>query len=319
MTNKLRVIFAGTPDFALPTLSCLLTARFNVVAVVTQPDRPKGRGRKLTAPPVKQLAQSHDIHVLQPTTVTGDLVDEIRQLEPDVMVVVAFGLILPPHLLDVPQYGCINVHASLLPRWRGAAPIARAIAAGDRETGVTIMQMDAGLDTGPMLSQVKCPIESSDTADILAKRLAELGALELQNTLQALPESLSNAQLQDDRQATYAAKLSVAEAMLDWRQSAIELVRKIHACNPWPSARTQYENTKLKIWRAEVCSLTESSHEPGEVVESNRHGIVVGAGQDAVRILHLQRDGKRAMSAGDFIAGFQVPVGSKFGQLENMN
>ncbi len=308
----LRVIFAGTPEFALPSLQHLVEHDFQIISVLTQPDRPKGRGRKLSAPPVKQFAELHNFEVIQPERITTELIEELARLKPDVMVVVAFGLILPPALLDLPRFGCINVHASLLPRWRGAAPIARAIEAGDSKTGVTIMHMDSGLDTGPMLSRVECPIESDATTASLHDHLAELGAPELLKVLNQLPGCLDNAAPQNECDATYAAKLHVTEAAIDWQTPAAELVRKIHALNPWPIARTVYQDLNLRIWQVEECATLLSAIVPGEVIESNRQGIVVGTGQGAVRILCLQREGKRKMSAADFLSGCAVQVGSKF-------
>ncbi len=310
---KPRVIFAGTPEFALPSLRRLLEQDFQVVSVLTQPDRHQGRGRKLTAPPVKQLASAKNIPVLQTERISKETIAQLKEYEPDVMIVVAFGLILPRELLKLPRLGCINVHASLLPRWRGAAPIARAIESGDSKTGITIMQMDSGLDTGAMLSQSEINIEPGDTTSILQEKLAEIGALELIKVLGSLPKYQQNAIQQVERLSTYAAKLSVAESLIDWQLPAFEIVRKIHACNPWPIARTQFGDMTLRIWSAEVCSPDAVANQAGGVIESNaRCGIVVGAGQNAVRILNLQREGKKRMRAADFLSGCPVPPGSIF-------
>ncbi len=309
---KLRVIFAGTPEFALPTLQGLVRSEFDVVAALTQPDRPKGRGRRLTAPPVKQFAEEQGLSLLQTGRITADLIDEAASLKPDVIVVVAFGMLLPPDLLALPRYCCINVHASLLPRWRGAAPVARAIEAGDCRTGATIMQMDAGLDTGPILSQAECPIESRDNAAALQEKLASLGARQLLKTLGSLPYSLQNATPQDDAQATYAAKLTAAESFIDWQLPAVEIVRKVQAYNPWPMARTYCRGVGLRIWTAEHCLCDTSGFAAGEVIESSARGIVVSAGQGAVRILSLQREGRRQMRAQDFLSGFPIASGSMF-------
>jgi len=308
----LRVIFAGTPEFALPTLQRLIDHDVDLKAVMTQPDRPKGRGRKLTASPVKQLAVAHSIDVLQPERITDDWVAQVRELHPDVVLVVAYGLILPTAFLEVPGFGCINVHASLLPRWRGAAPVARAVEAGDSHTGVTIMQMNAGLDQGPILSRAVCPIEVHDTTQTLQEKLAELGATQLLNVLERVPDILHDAVPQDDSQAVYAAKLSVVEARIDWCRPAIEIVNQINAFNPWPIARTRYQNINLRLWKAEQSCISTPGVGVGEVVESNARGIVVGAGHNAVRIVCLQREGKRAMRAADFLSGCPVAVGSVF-------
>lgn len=309
----LRVIFAGTPEFALPSLQCLANSNTNIVAVITQPDRPKGRGRKLTPSPVKQFADVHGYKILQPQTFSSDLIKKIANLEPDVMIVVAFGLILPVDLLQLPKYGCINVHASLLPRWRGAAPVARAIEAGDVKTGITIMQMDAGLDTGPMLSRVELSIEAGDTTASLQTRLATIGSVELIKVLKSLPDYLQNATAQDESQATYAAKLNISQSRIDWSLPAIDIVRKIHAFNPRPIARTEIETSRLRIWTAEHYPYSKDSQVPGEVIQSSSRSLVVCAGKNAVRILSLQREGKKRMEVTNFLAGFPIQAGSILG------
>ena len=311
--NNLRAVFAGTPEFALPSLQSLVESDVEVVAVLTQPDRPKGRGRKLTAPPVKLFCEDQGIRVLQTHRITDELIEELDCLAPDVMVVVAFGLLLPAELLQLPKYGCINVHASLLPKWRGAAPVARAIEAGDNRTGVTIMQMDVGLDTGPMLSQIECAIQSDDTTETLQQKLAVLGAQELLKTLKTLPLKLKKSSPQMDSLASYAAKLTVAESFIDWNLSANEIVRKVRAYNPWPIARTVYQGMGIRIWSAHVSTHTGITT-PGEVIECTSRGVIVGAGHDAVNILCLQRDGKKRMRVQDFLSGFPISPGSIFGQ-----
>ncbi len=316
---KLRVMFAGTPDFSLPCLRDLVDGDYEVVAVLTQPDRPSGRGRKLRPSPVNRFARQHRLRILQPKRLSAELIAEIESLRPDVMVVVAFGMILPPRLLAVPRYGCINVHASLLPRWRGAAPIARAIEAGDDRTGVTIMQMDAGLDTGPILSSCECAIEPCDTAARLQVRLAELGAKQLRRTLESLPAHLRNARAQRQEQATYAAKLTVSESAIDWRLPAIDIVRKIHAFNPWPVARAEYQNMTLRIWLAECAPTDADGFAAGEIIESAARGIVVAAGQGALRILCLQREGKKKLSPRDFLSGCPLLPGARFGMRHTAN
>ncbi len=310
--NNLRVIFAGTPEFALPSLQSLVESDVEVVAVLTQPDRPKGRGRKLTAPPVKLFCEDHGFQVLQTHRITDELIDELDSFAPDVMVVVAFGLLLPVELLQLPKYGCINVHASLLPKWRGAAPVARAIEAGDSKTGVTIMHMDVGLDTGPMLSQVECAIQLDDTTETLQQKLAVLGAQELLETLNELPRKLKESSPQTDSLASYAAKLTVAESFIDWKLSADEIVRKVRAYNPWPIARTIYQEVGIRIWSAQVTTHTEITS-PGQVIESTSRGVIVGTGRDAVKILSLQRDGKKRMRVQEFLSGFPILPGSTFG------
>lgn len=310
--NNLRVIFAGTPEFALPSLQSLVESDVEVVAVLTQPDRPKGRGRKLTAPPVKLFCEDHGIQVLQTDRITDELIDELDSFTPDVMVVVAFGLLLPVELLQLPKYGCINVHASLLPKWRGAAPVARAIEAGDSKTGVTIMHMDVGLDTGPILSQVECAIQPDDTAETLQQKLAVLGAQQLLNTLNALPLKLKESSPQTDSLASYAAKLTVTESFIDWNLSADEIVRKVRAYNPWPIARTIYQGMGIRIWSAQVTTHTEITS-PGKVIESTSRGVIVGTGHNAVNILSLQRDGKKRMRVQEFLSGFPISPGSIFG------
>ena len=309
--NNLRAIFAGTPEFALPSLQSLVKSDVEVVAVLTQPDRPKGRGRKLTAPPVKLFCEDQGIQVLQTHRITGELIDELNGLAPDVMVVVAFGLLLPIELLQLPRYGCINVHASLLPKWRGAAPVARAIEAGDSKTGVTIMHMDVGLDTGPMLSQVECAIQMDDTTQTLQQKLAVLGAQELMETLNTLPLKLKESSPQMDSLASYAAKLTVAESIIDWNQSADEIVRKVRAYNPWPIAKTNYQGMGIRIWSAQVSTHTGIAT-PGKVIECTSRGVIVGAGHDAVNILCLQRDGKKRMRVQEFLSGFPISLGSTF-------
>ncbi|MDO7667725.1 MAG: methionyl-tRNA formyltransferase, partial [Pseudomonadota bacterium] len=255
----MRIIFAGTPDFAAETLKALLSTNHEICAVYTQPDRPSGRGRKLTASPVKQLALEHDIPVEQPLNFKEDEAKQIlANYQADLMIVVAYGLLLPPSVLDTPSLGCINVHASLLPRWRGAAPIQRAILAGDTETGVCIMQMEAGLDTGPVLSRASCPINIDDTAQTLHDRLAVLGADTLLAALPNIVELQSKAQAQNDELTCYAAKLLKPEAEIDWQQSADQLVRQIQAFNPWPVAQTNWQDQVFRIWSASLVNEKSS-------------------------------------------------------------
>ncbi|MCP4701004.1 MAG: methionyl-tRNA formyltransferase [Gammaproteobacteria bacterium] len=298
--NKRRIIFMGTPEFAVPALTALLNAGHKVCAVYTQPDRPAGRGRKLRASAVKTLALRHDLPVYQPKTLKDPQAQaEMAGLQPDLMVVAAYGLILPQAVLDIPSLGCINVHASLLPRWRGAAPIHRALLAGDENTGISIMQVDAGLDSGPVLLQEKCPILADDTGQSLHDRMAELGAKTLVRALEQLPRLIP--QPQDNSQATYAHKLEKAEAKLDWLRPAQELERQVRAFNSWPVAQTVLNGITLRVWQAKVAD-TQTSHAPGSIVHCDKHGIdVAAAGKSVLRLLQVQRPGGCPVAAGDFI------------------
>ena len=301
MPEPLKVIFAGTPDFAARALEALLTTDHRLVAVYTQPDRPAGRGRKVQFSPVKQLALDHGIEVRQPKTLKDAAAQqELADLDADLMVVVAYGLLLPQAVLDAPRLGCINIHASLLPRWRGAAPIQRAILAGDRETGVTIMQMEAGLDTGPMLTVLKTPIHEGETGGSLHDRLAELGAEALLASLPGLRDGSLGAEPQDDALANYANKLDKQEARIDWRQSAEQIDRQVRAFNPWPVAQCLYGDKAMRIWSSE-CLAGGDNGSPGQVVETGKSFIDVATGEGVLRIIELQMPGKRAMSAGDFL------------------
>lgn len=309
----MRIIFAGTPDFAAETLKALLNSEHEICAVYTQPDRPAGRGRKLTPSPVKQLAQEHDIPVEQPLNFKSeDSVATLAAYEADLMVVVAYGLLLPQNVLDTPKLGCINVHASLLPRWRGAAPIQRAILAGDKETGVGIMKMEAGLDTGPVLLEARCPIYNSDTAQILHDRLAELGANTLLESLIDIEAKLANAKPQDDSQTTYASKLDKKEAAIDWQQPAEQILRQINAFNPWPVAQTSWRGDTMRIWLAELSDISKTA-EPGTVIHVTKQGIDIATGNGALRIIQLQVPGKRAMQVQDFLNANSIDIGEHLG------
>jgi len=297
----LRLIFAGTPDFAAEALHALIRSPHEIVAVYTQPDRPAGRGRKLTPSPVKQLALQHQLTVLQPVSLkTAEAAAQLRALDADVMVVAAYGLLLPPEVLGIPHYGCLNIHASLLPRWRGAAPIQRAILAGDSETGITIMQMDKGLDTGAMLLKLTCPITGKDTAASLHDRLATLGAEAIITALDQLPSLTATPQ--DDREATYAAKLTKQEAVIDWHRPAEELDRQIRAFNPWPVAQTRVNGQTLRIWSAQ--SLTDKANvPPGTVIGCDKQGIDIACGEGVLRLTWLQPAGSKPMDVAAFLNG----------------
>jgi methionyl-tRNA formyltransferase len=302
VSRSLRIIFAGTPDFAVPVLQALIESPHRVVAVYTRPDRPAGRGRKLRAGPVKQLAQAHDLPVRQPHGLKDAGVQrELAQFEADIMVVVAYGLLLPPEVLAIPRLGCVNVHASLLPRWRGAAPIQRAILAGDETTGVTIMQMDAGLDTGDMLASARCDIGPQDTARTLHDRLAELGARLLLQTLEQIAAGEQLPVAQNDEKATYAAKLDKSEAWLDWRRPAVSLARQVCAFNPWPVAQTTLDGMTVRIWEACATSADCQGYTPGCVIRTDKQGIEVATGEGVLRITQIQLPGKRCMHVADVL------------------
>ena len=302
----MKIVFAGTPAFSVPSLQALLDSSHTVVAVYTQPDRPAGRGRRATASPVKQLANEAGVPVRQPATLKST--DEQRQLAdlaPDLMVVVAYGVILPAAILAVPRLGCVNVHASLLPRWRGAAPIQRAILAGDSETGVCLMQMDAGLDTGPVLACRSTPILAGDTGSALHDRLAMLGGELLAAELASIEAGRLQAQPQDDARATYAHKLEKREARIDWEADAEQLARLVRAFNAWPVAETRLDGQQLRIWDA-VPVHRSASALPGTVLSADRDGIVVACGQGALRLLTLQLPGGRPVTASDFVNAHDI-------------
>lgn len=301
MSTSLRIIFAGTPDFAARHLDALLSSGHQVVGVFTQPDRPAGRGKKLMPSPVKVLAEEHGLPVFQPASLRPQENQQlVAELNADVMVVVAYGLILPKAVLEMPRLGCINVHGSLLPRWRGAAPIQRSLWAGDANTGVTIMQMDVGLDTGDMLYKLSCPIAANDTSATLYDKLAELGPKGLIDTLQQLADNTTRPEVQDEALVTYAEKLSKEEARLDWSLSAAQLERCIRAFNPWPMSWLEIDGQPVKVWQASVIA-GQSTAAPGTIIDASKQGIQVATVEGILNLESLQPAGKKAMSAQDLL------------------
>ncbi len=301
MTQPLNIIFAGTPEFAALHLQALIDSVHNVVAVYTQPDKPAGRGKKLQSSAVKQLAISHDIPCYQPPSLkTADAQAELMAIDADIMVVVAYGLILPKAVLDFPRLGCINVHGSLLPRWRGAAPIQRAIWAGDEETGVTIMQMDEGLDTGAMLHKSSLTIAADDTSKTLYSKLASTGPSALLNALDEI-ETLQP-EVQNNELANYAEKLSKAEALINWQDTSEQLSRNVRAFNPWPVSHFNHDEQAIKVWQASVVQSTQE-RSPGTVLEINNEQIIVATSVNALALEILQLPGKKAMPVRDILNG----------------
>ncbi|MDD1506079.1 methionyl-tRNA formyltransferase [Pseudomonas sp. CNPSo 3701] len=297
MTEALRIVFAGTPEFAAAHLKALLDTPHQIVAVYTQPDRPAGRGQKLMPSPVKQLAVENAIPVLQPPSLKDAATQaELAALQPDLLVVVAYGLILPQAVLDIPRFGCINSHASLLPRWRGAAPIQRAVQAGDAESGVTVMQMEAGLDTGPMLLKVRTPITAEDTGGSLHDRLAELGPPAVIEAIAGLASGTLMGEVQDDAQANYAHKLNKDEARIDWSRPADELERLIRAFNPWPICHSTLNEAPLKVLAGRT---GEGQGQPGEILAASKDGLTVACGSGALLLTRLQLPGGKALNFSD--------------------
>lgn len=299
--KSLKIIFAGTPDFAAKHLQALLNSSHQVIGVFTQPDKPAGRGNKLTASPVKQLALQNNLPVYQPISLKDSANQQIiADLNADIMIVVAYGLILPQTVLDMPKYGCLNVHGSLLPRWRGAAPIQRACWAGDTETGITIMQMDVGLDTGDMLYKEKCHIEDDDTSATLYNKLAQIGPDALLKTLMLIIEGKANPEKQNESQVTYATKLSKQEAKLNWNLTATQLERCIRAFNPWPVSYFEINGELIKVWQANVISET-TDKTPGTILRADKSGIQIATQDGVINMTLLQPAGKKPMSAQDFL------------------
>lgn len=308
----MRIIFAGTPDFAVPALQALLDSEHEIRAVYTQPDRPAGRGRKLTPSPVKALALTAGLPVYQPENFkeTPDL-EQLKAFDADLMVVVAYGLILPQAVIDTPHLGCINIHGSLLPRWRGAAPIHRAIMAGDTETGITIMRIVKKLDAGDMLHKEICPIGEYDTSSDLHDKLAQMGAIGLINVLTQICNGTVNAEPQDEALVTYAHKLEKAEAVLDWSKSALELDRQIRGLNAWPVAQTLYRSAVLRVWRAIILD-SAIKLSPGEIHSDGKHHLDVGTGDGVLRLLELQLPGGKRIETSAFLNAHSV-VGIRLG------
>ena len=302
----MKIIFAGTPEFAVPALQMLIDSAHEVCAVYTQPDRPAGRGRKLKTGPVKELALQANIPVYQPLTLKSeeDLL-QLRDFDADLLVVIAYGLILTPKVLDIPKLGCINVHASLLPRWRGAAPIQRSLMAGDKKTGITIMQLVLQLDAGDMLRKEECTIGDQETASQLHDRLAVLGAEALTKVLPEIESGTVNPEKQDETLVTYAKKLEKGEAVLDWSQSAEVLARKVRGLNAWPVAQTLYQGKALRVWQAEVlASFVED--EPGTVLQNDRKQMDVATGEGVLRLLEVQLPGGKRMDIHSFLNAHDI-------------
>ncbi len=305
MTQGLKIIFAGTPEFAASTLQALVKSPHQVLAVFTQPDRPAGRGRKPSCSAVKHVANQHQLSVLQPEKMDDQAIQQIQSLQADVMVVSAYGLLLPKQVIDLPRLGCINIHASLLPAWRGAAPIQRAIINGDKETGITIMQMVEALDAGPILYQMPCLIREHDTSASLHDRLAEISANEIDEVLSKLQNKQLKETPQNNKQATYAKKLSKSEANINWQEPAILIERKIRAFNSWPVAYTYLDDKRLRIWKATV-KEDICTGQVGEIQAASKDGIEVVTGDGLLCLQSLQLPGGKVISAEDFINAYQV-------------
>jgi methionyl-tRNA formyltransferase len=327
MTHTLRVVFAGTPEFASAALAAIHEAGFPVPLVLTQPDRPAGRGMKLQASAVKRFALEHGLEIAQPPslrrggkfpTEAGAAIDLLRATPHDVMVVAAYGLLLPQEVLDIPPRGCINIHASLLPRWRGAAPIHRAIEAGDTETGITLMQMDAGLDTGAMIDVGRTPIDPSDTTATLHDKLAAQGARLIVDALSRLERTgVLPATAQPDEGVTYAEKIGKHEAALDWHASATTLARRVRAFDPFPGGvATLEDGTALKVWAADADAASAAGAEPGTIVAVSADGVVVACGEGALRLTQLQKPGGKRLPVREFLAGTALQAGQRLKQPE---
>ncbi|MGV6827330.1 MAG: methionyl-tRNA formyltransferase [bacterium] len=300
-----RILFAGTPDFSVPPLKALLKAGYEVAAVYTQPDRPAGRGRKVGISPVKEAAIAAGLPVEQPVNFKSEeAIQVLKDYQADIMVVVAYGLLLPKAVLEAPRLGCVNIHASILPRWRGAAPIQRAIAAGDSESGISIMQMDEGLDTGPVYHLHTVPITDEDTGGSLHDKLADAGAEALLTALPGILDGSLAAEPQSDDAAVYASKLTKREAQIDWHKSAESIASLVRAFNPWPVAYTPFEQANLRIWEAHP--VQGVAGDPGMVMAAGREGVDVSTGDGLLRVTSLQMPGKRRVDAADFINAYEI-------------
>lgn len=311
----MKILFMGTPDFSVPTLKTLIDSEHDIIGVVSQPDRPKGRGKQLQPTPVKTLALAHDLTIWQPEKVREEAFLEVMEgLDIDVAVVIAFGQILPKRFLDIPKHGCINIHASLLPMYRGAGPIQRAVMNGDRVTGVTTMMMDVGMDTGDMLLKEEVAIAEDETGGSLFDKLSVVGGPLLLETLKALEKGTLVRTPQEDGAATYAPMLDKKMGNIDWKAPAEVIERLIRGLNPWPSAYTYLEGKMLKIWDADVVDLLEGEETPGAITEIYPDSFVVRCGERGLRIKHLQLQGKRQMATGDFLRGYTVAPGVMLGQ-----
>lgn len=309
----MKVVFMGTPEFSVGTLESLIENGHEVLAVVTQPDKPKGRGKAMAFPPVKEAALKHNIQIFQPRRVREpEFIEVLRNLNPDVIVVVAFGQILPKEILELPKYGCLNVHASLLPKYRGAAPIQWAVIDGEKESGVTTMRMDEGLDTGDMIMKTVVPIDKDETGGSLHDKLAVAGAKLCVETLKKYEDNSVVYEKQDDSLSNYAKILDKSMGDIDWNKSAIEIERLIRGLNPWPSAYSKLNNKTLKIWKANVIDK-DSSCEPGEIVSLGKDYLHVQTGKGLLSITELQLEGKKRMNVEDFLRGVKLEEGTKLG------
>ncbi len=316
MTDRkpLRIVFMGTPEFAVPSLRALLDSRHQVIAVVSQPDRPKGRGRKLTPPPVKELALAAGLPVLQPAAIkTAEFREELQSFHPDLFAVTAYGRILPGPLLNMPPMGTINVHGSLLPRYRGAAPVQWAILNGDSETGITIMQMDEGMDTGDILLPAAIPIEADDTAGSLAVKLAALGGRLLVEALDKLQDGELAPQAQDDSRASLAPPLTKEEGRIDWTEPAGALSCKIRGLDPWPTAYTFLDTKRLRLFRPEIVEAPPTEIEPGTVLRADRDGLLIATGRASLLIREVQLEGSKRLPLGPFLQGRKLEPGTVLG------
>lgn len=308
-----RIVFMGTPEFAVSTLAILYKTGYDIVGVVTQPDRPKGRGQKLAASPVKEFALAHGLPVYQPERIkTPEFIEQLRGLSPDVIIVVAYGQILSEEILMLPPGGCINVHASLLPKYRGAAPIHWAIINGEKATGITTMHMDRGMDTGDMILKAEIPITAEDTTGSMHDKLAQLGAEMLWQTLQQVAAGTAPREAQDDTQATYAPLLKRDHERLDWERSAPQLDCQIRGLNPWPGAFTTHRNRQLKIWRA-VPLAEQAGQSPGTIIAVDRDGIVIAAVEGSLRLTEVQPQNNKKMLAADYARGYHIESGEQMG------